>query len=445
MPSDQILLRALNAIEQELGWGSAADWSTADFERLGDRIAEKTGVLLSATTLKRVWGRVVYRSSPSPTTLDALAAYLGYDSWRSYAQSTEARPKEVGVTEEQPTATTPPPSPPGSSTSFSTRTVLAIALGLLLALSVWWAVRAGETGVAERPATPGYTERDSFSFYFEPIAAGIPNSVVFRYDATAARPGDTVFIQQNWDSKRRTAVAANAEVHTSIYYLPGWFNAKLVVGGQTVKSRNLLIPSGGWTVAAMRDPVPVYFPEAETLGGDGLKVTTEQLSAAGISMQPELPRVVFSHVGDFPKIATDDFIFRTRLRHDYALGSAACQTTRVLLLLKNSVIVIPLSRPGCIAEANLYVCGRRIDGGTNDLRGFGTYSDTQDWAELEIVGKEDLVRIYVDGSLAWQAENEDEPREIVGVRYEFAGTGTIGDVSLSGPFDNWRANFVASK
>ena len=56
-------------IEEKIGWGSSTDWSTQDFEELSEQIYEATGRPISATTLKRIWGRVKYESSRASTPL----------------------------------------------------------------------------------------------------------------------------------------------------------------------------------------------------------------------------------------------------------------------------------------------------------------------------------------------------------------------------------------
>ena len=68
----------LNEIERRLSWGSSDRWSNQDFELLSDEIYNKTTVKLSITTLKRIWGKVEYHSSPSTSTLIVLAQYLDY-------------------------------------------------------------------------------------------------------------------------------------------------------------------------------------------------------------------------------------------------------------------------------------------------------------------------------------------------------------------------------
>lgn len=58
-----------------------------DFEQLRDRIYSRQHVLISASTLKRVWGYIDSKSEPRQTTLDTLAYFLGYADYAAFCQS----------------------------------------------------------------------------------------------------------------------------------------------------------------------------------------------------------------------------------------------------------------------------------------------------------------------------------------------------------------------
>ena len=76
--------KLLKLIEGKLDWGESNTWQGKDFEKLNQLILDETGVSLSASTLKRVWGKVEYNHLPSVTTLDALAKFGGFENWRSF-------------------------------------------------------------------------------------------------------------------------------------------------------------------------------------------------------------------------------------------------------------------------------------------------------------------------------------------------------------------------
>ena len=81
---------ARKKLEQKLGWGSVDEWSSEDFQTLSEAILASTDLSLSVTTLKRLVGRVNYNATPNPTTLNAIARFLGSANWRAFKQSLNA-------------------------------------------------------------------------------------------------------------------------------------------------------------------------------------------------------------------------------------------------------------------------------------------------------------------------------------------------------------------
>ena len=101
--------KCLQLIEERLNWGSHQNWANYDFEKLGLVIEEKTGVMLSINTLKRIWGKIKYDHSPTLTTLNTLARFLDFDDWRSFTKSIKVEGQQV-----------PPPQPEISTTENKT-------------------------------------------------------------------------------------------------------------------------------------------------------------------------------------------------------------------------------------------------------------------------------------------------------------------------------------
>ena len=58
----------------------------ADFDLLHNKIFERTHVMVSSTTLKRIWGYISSVYKPSSNSLDALAQFLGYNDYDSFCQ-----------------------------------------------------------------------------------------------------------------------------------------------------------------------------------------------------------------------------------------------------------------------------------------------------------------------------------------------------------------------
>jgi len=74
----------LSQVEKRYGRRVA---TSTDFEALSVFIEHETGELLSASTLKRLWGYVSSHPTPRKDTLDILCRFIGYRDFRSFCES----------------------------------------------------------------------------------------------------------------------------------------------------------------------------------------------------------------------------------------------------------------------------------------------------------------------------------------------------------------------
>lgn len=58
-----------------------------DFEFLRERIYARLHILVSRTTLMRLWGYVDEDVKPRKSTLDILSHFLGYEDWDAYCRT----------------------------------------------------------------------------------------------------------------------------------------------------------------------------------------------------------------------------------------------------------------------------------------------------------------------------------------------------------------------
>lgn len=412
--SDPKLRWCLQKIEQQLAWGSSTDWKTRDFERLSEAILAKTGTLLSSTTLKRVWGKVKYQSRPNLNTLDALAQFAGSENWRALHLPNPPQTATPPPTVSTKSSPTPPHELPKKNWWIAFG---VLSLGIVL------------IGFLPNPFTPDLRPAD-FTFKSRPVADGLPNSVIFEYNATAANDDDVVEIQQSWDKTKRQVIDKSNRIATSIYYYPGYFDAKLVVNDQVMQQHPVYIPTDGWLGVAEQSPVPIYFTADEIkMDGGSYGITTDLLQKNGIDPRAENPWVSLHHMRDFGKVRVDDFEFSTLVQNTFSAGAAACQRTEILLICSGRVIIIPLSIPGCVAESRLWILDRAVDGKTEDLSAFGV--DFSAPVAVRVTGKDGWLRFYVAGELAYQVALPEGARdEIVGVRYRFLGAGGVSNFIL---------------
>jgi hypothetical protein len=419
--------QCVDLIERRWQRGPSAEWKSYDFEKLSDEIFDNTGVSLSISTLKRLFGKVTYNNLPSLYTLNTLARFAGFEDWNAFKRRelVSALQEETGT--KTGLATPQMAIPLGKQGTNKVNNVIASNKKFL-----WWPLMLSLAALtylfvsSARPPRRGPVNPSDFSFSSNKVLTeGVPNSVVFKYDASAA-PTDSVFIVQTWDMRRRTLVSKTGHAHSAIYYYPGYFNAKLVVDTQVVLTHGLMIGSGGWLAMAEGEPSPFYFKKEDYTRKIGEVVADSTLLAKNhLPLYPQAPWIRISYIKDMGPLPDDNFSFETTLRADRSSGAEACQPVEVLILCRNDVFIFPLSAPACIGDLSLYALGKNISSKEADLSGFG--SDLTKWTTFKIETVAGHMEISLNNRHAYTLDFLNPPDEIVGVQYRFHGGGSVRD------------------
>ncbi len=406
-------------IEQHLGWGDAADWTTRDFEDLSFRIQEQTGRAISATTLKRIWGRVAYQSSPSRHSLDTLALFLGYPSWRAFEQTVRVEvPSLVHVP--QTLSAEPVPVPPPVSRRRTDVRLLYLALPVLaLVLAFAWYVRVQNAAQATDEAVVQFTSR--------PVTSGVPNTVIFEYNLSGIE-ADSFFIQQSWDERRRTQVDPTLQTYTSTYYRPGFFNAKLIADDRIIAEHPLHITTNGWIALIDGARNPIYLTDAFATSAEELTVTPAWLREQGYDADASHQVVEYYNVRSFDSVQTDGFTLETAIRRTINTQRYPCGRAGVTVLGERGAFELPLAQPGCVGDLGLLLGMNYLAGTTNDLSTFGTDLATWQRVQLEVNGTS--VRVQIGQNSAFVGEASTAVGQVIGLRFQFEGAGAVDYVTL---------------
>ena len=386
-------------IERQLDWPAPTEWSAAHFDELAEHIAAATEVRLSATTLKRVWGRVNHRGNPSRTTLDALARYAGFTGWVDFVAARAKPAVEPVATTKKSVPVTPAPA---RRRWWITGALLLT--GLFIAAAI----------LRPYPTAAPTVER----FSFDPVTTGLPNTVQFRYALSGHY--DSVEIQQSWDERLRYRVAPDNGFHASTYYYPGVYQAKLVVDGAVAEERTLVVPSVGWlgTRGTDKASVPTY------LSPDSIR-----LADGGLRIAPTAPATVqeLHYVPAAPLTTTTDLQLRTRFR---SAPDRVCGRAELLLLAENGVLILPFAAPGCTGELRLFASGREWSGRDHDLSAFGIAPNAE--VDVEVRLRADSVRVRRAGKPVFADTLPRSLGPVRGLRYRFEGGGQVLEATADG-------------
>ena len=415
------------SIEFAVGWGNSSLWGNDDFERLSEKIWEKTGIRLSLSTLKRIWGRVPYKNFPNNATLNALVGFLDYGHWRDFCQTHPVKDENDPVGQEPAQISSVIPAPDNKNIFlrpawFWSITRIVIACFLLLGVGSWLLHKS-----VSRKQPP---DAANFSFTSRKVADDLPNSVVFNYNASSAKDSK-VMIQQSWDSSRRETIDAKGRQHTSIYYFPGYFHAKLLVDGQIVRQTPVFIQTKGWKGIIGKRPVPIYLKAEEIRQGNLMGISDTLLKEKLNSSEFSGLGVRLANIREFPGINADDFILETSFRNTSTVEESLCRRVEIEIIGTDNIIMIPFSTTGCISELNLFTGDTLLKGKEHDLSAFGC--DFSRFQQMKCVVNNQLLKIYLNKQLSITLPLQKTLGRIVGIRIMFEGAGQVQQVGIETP------------
>jgi|SRR5215203_228928 len=394
-------------IEEKLNWRPAEEWRNYEFTGLSEKISDATGVNLSATTLKRIFGKLKYESLPSSATLNALAAFLGYESWMDFKskQSVNKQPVQKKA--------------PGRKNFLLQHKVwpMTAAAAVIIVILAF-------TFLSGRSVKPLKNEKE-IVFSTKPLAKGLPNSVVFNVDLKGNTPNKVV-IQQSWDSTRTVTLQPGQKEATGIYYLPGYFRAKLILDGKIIKEHDLFIRSDNWMATIDHQPIPTYIKEDDLLIKDEMTVSEKVLKEIKTITKPTW--LSYHLVKPFGGLQSDNFTLESSVKNTFSEGPAVCKTARIFVLCSKGALIIPFTIPGCVGDISLKANDHYLDGRSNDLSSFST--DLSDWAKVKVELKNRVMKIFLNDKLIRQETYKEDAGEVVGIRFSFLGAGAIKNINL---------------
>ncbi len=405
--SSEPLRQLVQHIEAQLAWGEGSTWTNKDFQELSERIFERTRQQLSVTTLKRVWGRAERVANPSGATLDILAEFAGYGSWRAFRQQQSPTLPQNGSM----------PSRPRSRRSWK---MISGAILLLVLLSLgWYALQNRETPISNPSPLS-----DSIRFSFEKVASGYPNTVIFRYDL-GDTPYDSLAIQQSWDTSKRIALTEPQGLVTTTYYYPGYFLTKLLVDGQIVREKDLYIPTQGWQGLIHEEDGFVYLKPEQLLRDSVLTVAPAVLTQMS---QGADSRLYLAHLTDDPQIDGSNFTLDTEFRMPQATERSICQHLRLTVTGTKEVLGFHFTIPGCVGDLLFMLNKDMVSGRDHDLSAFGL--DFSQWTHCRIAVQDQRVRVSLGDREVFSHLMTSAIGRVGGVQWTFEGAGEIRQLEM---------------
>jgi hypothetical protein len=374
--SDKELVRCcLNEICLKMQYLDKSKISQSDLEHLCYLIEENTRIVISVSTLKRIFEEKFERL-PQAATLDALTKFLAYSGWQDF------KTKKINSGNEK---TIVPVEQPIAERKSATFQNLARISSLIVMAAVLFSILFFTTRKKSSEA----------SFAVQKIVSkDVPANVIFNYDIDNIE-GDSFFIQPSWNKKMRIKIEKNNHTQTETYYEPGYHTAKLIGDNKILKQVQVHITTKGWvgySKVNFSDPYPQYF-RSETIVRDGvLGLNLHGLQANGIEVKNE-KIYYYACFPDSLHVDSDNFTMRARVRMD-PVKPTLCPWIISEVYSQDSFFFFTGTTPGCTGEAKALFSDRFLDGKKNDLSSFGF--DVRNWTNVRIEVKHRKVKISVD-------------------------------------------------
>jgi len=379
----------------------------SDFEYISFLIEEKTKIRLSISTLKRIWNDR-YDRLPHISTLNALAQFLDFENWQSF--------KKTIVNNNL--------SNSKNGNHFKTNKKLLVIPGILVVsvaiiFSVFYFLHFQKTKKKIHPMSGNVVFKSSTS-----IHKGIPNSVIFYFNIDNYK-ADSFFIQQSWAELGKVQIFKHQHILTSIYYCPGYHEAKLIANTSVIKMIPVFIETDGWTVSINTGTNKII---SKGFGHNGnLTINKDTLSYFGTD-KFKVQYTEFRNVGDFGKIILDNCQIETRIKFENTQSS--CPFVMFELCNKTGMGVLSkLTTSGCISDAYICLNDTCITGRTNDLTDFGCEDFTK-WQLLSISIKEKHAEIKLNGKSVNKTFYSHPIGQLASFRYTFNGIGSVDFVRI---------------
>ena len=295
----QLLEICKTLIEEKLQWEPSTSWRQRDFLNLLSLIEKESGINISLTTIRRIWGKD-YNGSPQKSTLDALAIYLGYQNWLDFKTNQETTTPKVMKEERV-----------GEKKNFSSILVLTACVIALVGIIAF--VSQEKEGSLHPQATISVKKIES---------SGVPNTVVFNYNLKDI-DAEEYYVQQTWDINDKISLDPNDTILTRTYYYPGAHQIKVMADEKIVATTSVKINTENWvalTRAGRVDANPVYLDIEDSNPKGIMSIGLDKLVEKGIELDPELV-LSYYYITDFENMDSENFKTRFRIKNDDFLNA----------------------------------------------------------------------------------------------------------------------------
>jgi len=427
-------------LEKKQAWGKVESWRYSQFVSLSEKLHDVTGIMVSHTTLIRIFQKLEFKRSPQKATLNALAKYIGYTSWNNfcyenidrlpYKPEKENTPPQNAESRESAKQASPIIKHSQSRKAQYIQWGIATITTLLIAMVGWHL--AGSMKTAEevyfdcKKTTGTYPYR--FTFLYKIPSEGY--SIHFRSQSFSPYMPDTL------EPKKALHLDPKDTITYSQTLMPDHYWAELVKDGKTVKRIPIKVRTDGW--------IGIVAPYAKMRGKrikyEAVPCNTQKNEEGFLALPQQLRQKIQSEMLDkgyevnFFKvdesgIDTNELRFTAKFKVSHVETKKDCRYIRTTLLTNRGIIEVPLSDEGCpnhnkVWFGDFHASYRKQDLSKYQIPNLG-------YETLKIQTHDGKGEVYLNGKLLESVDYETPLGELIGLRFKFEGWAEIDGIEIS--------------
>jgi len=412
---EQLLETLKKEVSKKAGLARHENWSQKDYEFLVFFIEERSGVKISLTTIKRIW-RNEYNRLPHIATLDALSQIAYATDWLSLKLNS-TKPVERASAESLKDFKEESPVQPQKFNKQRIVYIWVTAATLLIFLAAFFALKGISVKKSMAHAAIQFSAKTS-------VDGTVPNTVVFTYNVDSV-DAQKFYIQQSWDQRRRVEVAKGNYKQTDIYYLPGYYMAKLIADDSIIKEIPVHIKTKDWVIAAHQNSIEnKILPSTQWLPNGIVGVGKEFLFDNKINVAEPF-FLTFHNSRDF-NIDGNNFVFSSAFKMDST--GVICPGAALLIKGQYEYMYINLGAKGCESELKTSISEKKFDGKKLDLTAFGT--NIYHWQNIKVINTKKAISIELNGKQIFKTTYTKPLGDLKEIGFIFKGNGIIKETKI---------------
>jgi hypothetical protein len=401
----------LRKILEKSDWKPIEEWKDYDFNRLSKEIFSSSGVPISTHTLKRLFGKISSHRdyTPQHATLDALAIYIGFESWESFLKYSVNETEAVHNQKKSPK--------PNSLSKKKTEKKGIYLTSFMLIIIIFAIAIAFFIFKYRYPAV---------SFNVINREGKVPHTVTFELDISKVRSRQ-VFVDFDFVHPQDGGfllVSPEQRLINHTYQVPNLYYPKLMLANKVIATEMVVVKSNDWVNFYNKPDEPEYWENNMYLNTEYHDYMT--FSKQDLARHHRDTSAIFytahRNIRDFG-LTGDNFKFEMKFKNSAQNGGISCFDSRLSILCEQQNFFIWMVEPNCNQFCRLKYGENNYFGRDSDLSFLAR--DLSDWVLLRVEVVDNSFSIYMNNEKTYEGLYKETAGDIKGLQMRFKGSGMV--------------------